>query len=207
MNIRATQNKRDLRMDDNVRRQATMRSRFGYLLFPLLAFRFMLAAQIQVFRAPYVRGSVRSGLQRSSLLLGLLAIVGILLVLPTGLFASRIGEPAAITVLVFNFRHIPTHVLAAAESESNRIFEEAGVSVIWRDCPTGNRPCRIGPGRSLFLSLASGPVQNRFLDTLSGYALVHDRLAVVYYDYLPRIPTYESNEEKRLNRVGLCHNS
>ena len=38
-------------------------------------------------------------------------------------------------------------------------------------------------------------MQDHLLDTISGYALVRDRLAIVYYDYLPGIPRDESNED------------
>ena len=42
--------------------------------------------------------------------------------------------------------------------------------------------------------MMAGPVQNKFLDTISGYALLPAHLATVYYDYLPRIPGGESNK-------------
>jgi hypothetical protein len=34
----------------------------------------------------------------------------------------------------------------------------------------------------------AGPVQNEFVDTISGRSVVADHLAAVYYDYLPRVP-------------------
>ena len=80
-----------------------------------------------------------------------------------------------------------------AEKEAGRILDQAGVHVTWRDCPTGNEPCRKGPGRVFFLAMMAGPMQNKFLDTVSGYAVLPDRLAVVYYDYLPRITGGRSN--------------
>lgn len=101
------------------------------------------------------------------------------------------GDPKldlAITVLVFNFRQVQGTTLAKAEDESGRILERAGVHVTWRDCPTGNEPCPKGQGRIFFLAIKAGPVQNEFLDTVSGYALLPHHLAVVHYDYLPRMP-------------------
>ena len=94
----------------------------------------------------------------------------------------------AITVLVFNFRRVQGTTLAKAEDESGRIFARAGVHVTWRDCPTGNEPCQKGQGRVFFLAIKAGPVQNEYLGTVSGYALLPHHLAVVHYDYLPRMP-------------------
>jgi hypothetical protein len=108
-------------------------------------------------------------------------------------FASESNGPA-ITVLVFNFRQAPTETLLKAEKEAGRILEQVGVPVTWRDCPTGNEPCRKGPGRVFFLAMMAGPVQNRFLDTISGYAVLPAHIAAVYYDYLPRLPNGERNK-------------
>jgi hypothetical protein len=98
-------------------------------------------------------------------------------------------------VLVFNFRQAPPETLVKAEKEAGRILEQAGVSLTWRDCPTGNEPCQKGPGRVFFLAMMAGPVQNKSLDTISGYALLPAHLATVYFDYLPRIPGGESNKD------------
>jgi hypothetical protein len=74
------------------------------------------------------------------------------------------------------------------------VFSKVGVPVIWRDCPIGNEPCRKGPGRVLVLAMMAGPVQNKFADTISGYAVLPSHLAAVYYDYLPHIPGGERNK-------------
>jgi hypothetical protein len=107
---------------------------------------------------------------------------------PTPSFGVDAKPDLAITVLVFNFRQVQGTTLAKAEDESGRILARASVHVTWRDCPTGNEPCQKGQGRVFFLAIKAGPVQNEFLDTVSGYALLPHRLAVVHYDYLPRIP-------------------
>jgi hypothetical protein len=119
-------------------------------------------------------------LLRMSLLLGVFV--------PTTAFGVNPEPDLAITVLVFNFKQVQGTILAKAEGESGRILAHAGVHVTWRDCPTGNEPCLKGQGRVFFLAIKAGPVQNEFLDTVSGYALLQDHLAVVHYDYLPRIP-------------------
>jgi hypothetical protein len=121
-----------------------------------------------------------SQLLRMSLLLGLFV--------PPRAFGVDPKPDLAITVLVFNFRQVQSTTLAKAEEESGRILALAGVHVTWRDCPTGNDPCQKGQGRVFFLAIKAGPVQNEFLDTVSGYALLPHHLAIVHYDYLPRIP-------------------
>ncbi len=113
---------------------------------------------------------------------------------PATAFASETCNGSGITVLVFNFRQAPAEALVKAEKEAGRILEHAGVPVTWRDCPTGNEPCRKGPGRVFFLAMMAGPVQNKFLDTISGYALLPDHLAVVHYDYLPPLTGRESGK-------------
>jgi hypothetical protein len=112
----------------------------------------------------------------------------------TTAFASETNKGTAITVLVFNFRQAPAETLVKAEMEAGRILEQAGVPVTWQDCPTGNETCRKGPGRVFFLAVKAGPVQNKFLDTISGFAMPPAHLAVVYYDYLPRMPGGKSNK-------------
>jgi hypothetical protein len=126
------------------------------------------------------------------LLVGTAALMGP--AFPATAFASETNNGPAITVLVFNFRQAPAETLVKAEKEAGRILEQVGVPVTWRDCPTGNEPCRKGPGRVFFLAMMAGPVQNKFLDTISGYALIPEHLAAVYYDYLPRMPGGEGNK-------------
>jgi hypothetical protein len=96
-------------------------------------------------------------------------------------------DASGFTVLVFNFRQVSTDILSNAEKEADQIFGHAGMQVVWQDCPTGNEPCRIGPGPVFFLAIKAGPVQNKFMDVVSGQAIVGDHLAVVYYDALPRV--------------------
>jgi hypothetical protein len=138
------------------------------------------------------RNSADRHIKLGLLLLGAGALLGA--AFPATAFASETNNGAAITVLVFNFRQAPAETLVKAEREAGRILEQGGVPVTWRDCPTGNEPCRKGPGRVFVLAMMAGPVQNKFLDTISGYALLPAHLATVYYDYLPRIPGGESNK-------------
>jgi len=115
-------------------------------------------------------------------------MVLVTLALASHSFAVEANPGSSFTVLVFNFRQIPIDVLAKAENAADGIFEHAGVHITWRDCPTGSQSCHKGPGTVFFLAIMAGPAQNRFLDTVSGQAVVADHLATVYYDYLPRTP-------------------
>jgi len=116
--------------------------------------------------------------------------------------ASETNNGPAITVLVFNFRKAPAETLVKAEKEAGRIFEEVGLPVTWRDCPTGDEPCQKGRGRVFILAMMASPVQNKFEDTISGYALLPDHFAAVYYDYLPRMPGGESNKNETALVLG-----
>jgi hypothetical protein len=127
------------------------------------------------------------------LLLSTAALMG--LVFPATAFSSEANDAHSLTVLVFNFRQAPAEILVKAEKEAGRILEQGGVPVTWRECPTGNEPCRKGPGRVFFLAMMAGPVQNKFVDTISGYAVLPDHLAAVYYDYLPRLPGGKGNKD------------
>ena len=95
---------------------------------------------------------------------------------------------SAFTVMVFNFRQVSTDILSNAEKEADRIFGCAGIKIVWQECPTGSEPCRKGSRPVLFLAIKAGPVQNKFLDVVSGQAIVANHIAVVYYDALPPLP-------------------
>jgi hypothetical protein len=43
--------------------------------------------------------------------------------------------------------------------------------------------------------MMAGSAQNKFLDTISGYAVLPSHLAVVHYDYLPRLPVGDNNKD------------
>jgi hypothetical protein len=129
--------------------------------------------------------------KRGFFLVGLAVLIR--LAHPTAAFASETDNGPAITVLVFNYREVPVKTLVKAEREAGRILDQAGVHVTWRDCPTGNETCSKGPGRVFILSVMAGPVQNKVEDRVAGFALIPDHLAVVYYDYLPRITGGQSN--------------
>src|SRR5215469_18774603 len=101
-------------------------------------------------------------------------------------------DAAAFTVMVFNFRQVSTDILSNAEREADQIFAHAGMKIVWQECPTGTEPCRKRPGPVFFLAIKAGPVQNDFLDVVSGQAKVADHLAVIYYDALPRVARHKT---------------
>lgn len=131
---------------------------------------------------------------------GVTLLIG-LVVLPSAL-ATEKKSASTMTVLVFNFRRVPSEVLAKAENEAAGIFERSGVHVTWRSCPTGGEPCQKGLGFVLFLAIVAGPVQNTMLDTISGTADPSVHLASVYYDYLPRQPGGHQNSSDRATVLG-----
>jgi hypothetical protein len=96
-------------------------------------------------------------------------------------------DASAFTVLVFNFRQVSKEILSNTEREADQIFGHAGIKIVWQECPTGNEPCRKGASPVFYLAIKAGPVQNSFLDVVSGQAIVADHLTVVYYDALPRV--------------------
>jgi hypothetical protein len=49
--------------------------------------------------------------------------------------ARAAGPKLDITVQVYNWAHVAPETLAAAEGEGTRIFREAGVWVLWLNCP------------------------------------------------------------------------
>jgi len=111
-------------------------------------------------------------------------------------------EGSTFTVLVFNFRQVSPDILSNAEKEADQIFCHAGIKIVWQECPTGNEPCRKGPGIVSFLAIKAGPVQNKFLDVVSGEAKVADHLAVIYYDALPRVARHKTTPQEASTLLG-----
>jgi len=71
---------------------------------------------------------------------GVVSVAIVLWNLATPLLGRCQSPPAAIiTVLVYNYVHVPHTTLVAAEREANRILEIAGARVDWIECQT-DRP-------------------------------------------------------------------
>jgi hypothetical protein len=51
-----------------------------------------------------------------------------------------------VTVLVYNYAHLPMQTLREAEDRASLIFRKAGVEVEWADCPLNNEDPSLYPG-------------------------------------------------------------
>jgi hypothetical protein len=120
--------------------------------------------------------------------MGLVGAMG--LAVSETVFAGVAGASPTIRVRVDNYTQASREILAEAEREASRIFSEAGLKVVWLDCPP--RPSTAVPqdpcqerleATDISLRVLAEPAQNRFQDTVFGFA-VHPVLASVYYDYV-----------------------
>ena len=121
---------------------------------------------------------------------GLIGIVGFASA-ETG-FAGENDPSSTITVQIYNYSQASPALLAGAEREAGRILGMAGLRAVWLECPLGRsttgpqRSCQKAPDATdLRLRVLAAPVQNKFQDTVFGFA-VHPVLASVYYDYALR---------------------
>jgi hypothetical protein len=111
---------------------------------------------------------------------------------PETVFARVANPSPAIRVQVYNYTQASPAILARAEREASRILGEAGLRTIWLDCSVGHSiavpqdPCQepLEP-TDIVLRVLSEPIQNRFADTVCGFAVV-PVYASVYYDYVLR---------------------
>jgi hypothetical protein len=123
-------------------------------------------------------------------LLGLVGNVG--LAFPGVVFPDENDASPTITVQVYNYSQASPSVLVGAEREAGRIFREAGLRVVWLECPVG--PSTPGPqglceraseATDLRLRVLGAPLTDKFQDTVFGFT-VHPVLASVYYEYAAR---------------------
>jgi hypothetical protein len=97
-----------------------------------------------------------------------------------------------ITVQIYNYSQASPAILTRAEHEAGQILSAAGLQSVWLECPVkpltaeSPGPCQEAQaGTDLRLRILSAPIQNKFQDTVFGFA-VHPVLASVYYDYAQR---------------------
>ena len=69
--------------------------------------------------------------------IGIYAVLTILL-LPSSSFAQDAQATKALSpevhISVYDYANVPTELLAAAEAQVHRIFHQAGVETLWRNC-------------------------------------------------------------------------
>jgi hypothetical protein len=117
----------------------------------------------------------------------------IALAFPETAFAGETGPVPNVTILIYNYAQATHAVLAGAEREAGRIFAEAGISILWFECPAV--PSAAGPqglcqnaseSKDIRLQLLSAPVKSKSQDCVWGLAVRPD-LASVYYEYVDRL--------------------
>lgn len=103
-------------------------------------------------------------------------------------------EPAVtINVLVYNYAHVSSRNLAAAERQANEILAGAGVKAVWVDCLDdvstfeSKELCQKGwTRRTPELRLLSGHVTSQFKDSEFGFARIPACATVSYEHVLQR---------------------
>jgi hypothetical protein len=126
-----------------------------------------------------------------AVLVSLVGIVGF--TFPEAALAAGVGDSSlTITVQVDNYSQASPSVLVSAEREASRILGEAGLRAVWLECPMkpstadSQGPYQKAPDATdIRLRILPAPVQNKFQDTVFGFA-IHPVLATVYYDFAVR---------------------
>src|SRR5262245_10498679 len=110
------------------------------------------------------------------------------LVLPAGIPAAGADASPSIRVRVNNYSEASDGVVASAERQATRIFEKAGLGVVWLNCPMSRsllvepNPCHQAPeARDVILRILSAPTGGDSRNDVFGFA-VHPLLASIYYD-------------------------
>ena len=117
-------------------------------------------------------------------------------------FASVADPSPMLRVRVNNYTQASPMIVAKAEREAGRILGEAGLQMVWTDCPMEHyggvhvqqNPCLEPLGATdIVLRVLSERTQNKFQDTVFGFAVV-PIFATVYYDYALRSAKRDSDE-------------
>jgi hypothetical protein len=117
-------------------------------------------------------------------------------------FANVAEQSPMLRVRVNNYTQASRLIIAKAEREAGRILGEAGLRVVWLDCPMEHyggahvpqNPC-LEPleATDIVLRVLSERTQNKFQDTVFGFAVV-PIFASVYYDYALRSAKRDNDE-------------
>ena len=128
-------------------------------------------------------------------------LVGVIIfAFPETIFASVAGSNPTIRIRVNNYTQATPALLAGAEREAGRILGKAGLQTVWLDCPAGpstadpQDPCQKAlESTDIVLRVLSESTQNKFQDTVFGFAVV-PVLASVYYDYAVHLARSDNAE-------------
>jgi hypothetical protein len=144
-------------------------------------------------RMPWLRLSL-------GMIVGWLGTVGC--VFTENVLAQTTDLNPTIKVRVYNYVKASPPMLAKVEREAGRILGEAGLRMVWLDCPIEHfggvyvqqNPC-LEPleATDIVLRVLPEATQNKFQDTVFGFAVV-PILATVYYDYALRTAKKDSDE-------------
>jgi hypothetical protein len=148
---------------------------------------------------------------RFSFLVGLLSLAGV--AFPREVFANAPDVIPEIRIHVDNYSQASPTTLRAAEREAGRIFGEAGLRIVWLNCPVGSspsvpqNPCQ-GPlePTDIVLRIIPEATKNMFQDSVFGFA-VFPLVASVFYDYAARIAKMDAAdfEVPILLGCGIAH--
>jgi len=130
-------------------------------------------------------------------------LVGALNLASTDAGFANLAEPSPmLRVRVNNYTQASPSIVAKAEREAGRILGEAGLRMVCLDCPMEHyggvhvrqNPC-LEPleATDIVLRVLSERTQNRFQDTVFGFAVV-PIFAIVYYDYALRSAKRDNDE-------------
>jgi len=138
--------------------------------------------------------------------LGLGIVVGLVgvinLVSSDAVFAKVTDPRTMLRVRVNNYTQASPLIVARAEREAGRILGEAGLRMVWLDCPMehyGGVPVQQNPclepleATDIVLRVLPERAQNKFQDTVFGFAVV-PIFASVYYDYALRSAKRDNDE-------------
>ena len=138
---------------------------------------------------------VRQSLRLAACLLAVLGFPS------TDVSFARAAEPSpTIRVRVNNYTQATPAMLSGAEREAGRILGKAGLQTVWLDCLAGHStadrqdPCGEPlEATDIALRVLSESSQNKFQDTIFGFAVV-PVLASVYYDYAAHLARSDDAE-------------
>ena len=128
---------------------------------------------------------------------------------PVVVVANAPDPVPSIRVHVDNYSQASPTTLSGAERVAGRILGDAGLQIVWLNCPVGNsssvpqNPCQrpLEPA-DIVLRIIPEPAKNTFQDSVFGFAVV-PLLASVYYDYAVRRAKIDAADFEAPHSLGL----